>query len=49
MEHPEEALWLTARREIKYPRHIISSKNLAKIKEVEQMIISGDLEATDVM
>jgi hypothetical protein len=32
---------------MKYPHHIISSKNLAKIKELEQMIISGDLEAPE--
>ena len=42
-------LWLTSRRKMKYTCHLISPKNLAKIKELEQMIISGALGTTDVM
>lgn len=30
-----------------YTRHLISPENLAKIEELEQMIISGDLEAPE--
>ena len=33
---------------MKYTRHLIPSEDLAKIKELEQMIISGELEVTDV-
>ena len=42
-------LWLTSRRKIKYTCHLISPKNLAKIKELEHMIISGALGTIDVM
>jgi basic membrane protein A len=34
--------------EMKYTRHLIPPENLAKIEELKQMIISGDLKVTDV-
>ena len=49
LKHPDKALWLTGRRGMQYTRYLISPENLARIKELEQMIISGDLEATDIM